>query len=465
MGTARPVRLDPATVGYVVGLGGCAVVAATLARGHAVQALLLACVFTSAVTAVAYPRPYRLLAAIMIVCVPFAVTVSLLQPQELDYPAYVAAFTLFLVVLGAFQLRAIPQTIGTLYLAYLVVAGVIGVGLTEGLGHVKVLTYILMAFAMYVLVWRGDERERRVIVVLLVAFGVVQSVLAVSQSVFGRPVFDAVLPVLYTSDRNYFAYFLPGVGTLVTQGSGTFWHFNFLGAVLALCVPLTFGLWLNNLRSAMRAAVFAITAAGLVATFSRGALLGALAGVVFILFFDRLHSRRAMIVLVACAAALAGLLAANTFAQYYESTQNVSIRMQTWQVAFGDALERPSNLLFGFGFDHFHGSVLAAGRGGLTQTVQSTIMASLHSGYLQILLEFGIAGTVLFVFWLVSVTRTGLGRARSRLTVTLLGACLGFLCHQAIDNSLFSYAGVLFVVAMALIEAEGRSDGEGCRRA
>ena len=288
--------------------------------------------------------------------------------------------------------------------------------------------------------------------------GVIESLIAFSQTLFGWPVFPAVLPELALGGRNYFAYLFPGVSTTVIQGSGTLLHFNFLGAVLDICVPLAFGLWLVKLHSPLRAACFAITVLGVVATFSRGALIGTAIGVIFILLFQRSRSRRSLVVLGLCAAVLVGLLAANTFAQYYETTQNVNVRVETWRLALNQSLEKPSNLLLGYGFDHFHGAVLASGVGGVTTTVQTTIMAALHSGYLQILLEFGLVGLVLFGLWLYAVIRAGLAAPRSPFRIMLLGACLAFLAHQAIDNAMFNYAGVLFVAMMACIERERADD-------
>ena len=85
-------------------------------------------------------------------------------------------------------------------------------------------------------------------------------------------------------------------------------------------------------------------------------------------------------------------------------------------------------------------------------------MAALHSGYLQILLEFGLVGLALFGLWLYAVIRAGLAAPRSPFRIMLLGACLAFLAHQAIDNAMFNYAGVLFVAMMACTEREHADD-------
>jgi O-antigen ligase len=437
-----------------------ALVGLALARGHWSVSLLLAGALTVSATAVMHPRGYRLAGYAMVVLVPFGAAAEALRPADYNYAIYVAAFLCLLGALGAYQPRALPRTTGTLYLGYVLVASLLTLTLSFGVAQSDRAVYIVMGFGLYVLLWRGDRPERDVFLSLIVAFAAIQSVLALSQALFEWPAFPAVLPELLTGDRNYFAYLLPGVSSTVTQGSGTFAHFNYLGAVLALAVPLTFGLWLERLASPLRALAFLLCAAGLVATFSRGALLGAVVGMTLTLVMQPSRDRRRLVLIGLCIVGLVGLLAVNTAAQYYESTENVGIRISTWQTTVGDAADRPTELLFGYGFDHYHGQVLRAGLGGQTVTVRSTVMASLHSGYVQLLLEFGLVGVALFGIWLFSFTRKAVRSPRSARRVTLLAAAIAFLAHQAVENALFSFASVLFVGIVAILERDADDSTE-----
>jgi hypothetical protein len=454
----RPPRRVYATVlGYAAAAAALGSVALALARGHAIIALMLACLLTICVTAVVRPRAYRLVAWLGIAALPFATAWAALKPDEYNYPLYLGAFTLLIIGLGALQTGLLPRTAGTLYLGYILVAGCVSVVTAFGAGGIGRLGYVVTAFGAYVLVHRAGVRERRFLVTALLAMCAIQAILSVLQSLVGWPIFPTQLEVLMRSDRNYFAYLVSGASIQVVQGSGTFYHFNALGGVLALAVPIAFGLWLDCLRSPWRLGLFATVLAGTVTTYSRGALLGALAGVLFVVIFERSRSRRVMTLLVLCVIVIASLLALSTASQYYETTQNVGIRAETWRMAAVDALNQPSNLLFGYGYDHFHSEVLSTNSSGTGRAVRSTVMSSLHSGPLQLALEFGVVGVILFALWIIAAFRAGLGSGRSRLTVALLGGAVAFLCHQAIDTSLFLFPGVLFAVVIGLAEAEAKA--------
>ena len=241
-----------------------------------------------------------------------------------------------------------------------------------------------------------------------------------------------MLGSLYQLPRSYWAYLIPGMSPAATLGSGTFSHFNGLGAVLCAILPVAFGWWLAKMNSIARMLVFAIIAAGVVTTYSRGALIGAVAGCVLVLFFQRGRSRRSMALLVSCVALLAALLMVNTAMQYYETTQNVDVRTQTWRIAMDKALTSPSNLVFGYGYTYFHDRVLSPD--GTSRVVHSGTMASLHSGPLQLLLEFGLVGVVLLIIWLVSTGRSALGPRRTTLSVAFFAGALSFMAHQALDT-------------------------------
>lgn len=456
-------RLDGGRLGSdAVFLGEAAITGITMAcltllwYAGWLPALAAAASATFAVCAVTWPRAFRIASYAAVVALPFASAWPALRADAYSYPVYLAALLLALVGLGAFQARMFTASLGALYLAYVAVAATIVVAAQHDTAGATGLAYVLMAFALYTLVRRSDAAERRLVVAMVLLLGSVESIVAVAQTLLGWPVFELVLPSLTQSDRNYFAYVLPGVGRSVTQASGTFGHFNALGALLSLCLPLAFGVWLGRRRSPWRVAALVAIAAGLTATFSRGALLGASAGVLFALWFGLNRSRRATIALVACLAILASSLAANVVTQYVLTTNNLTVRLHTWRLAFDDALELPSSLIAGCGLGHFHAEVLGAGLGSESLTQQSSYMASLHSGYVQLLLEFGLIATMLFVLWMISLYRRAATPA-TPLVIPALGGALGLLCSQAFDNALFSYCGVVLAALLAVAEGESQS--------
>lgn len=424
----------------------------TLALRGPLLALAISGTVAASIGAIAAPRPFRIVAFIGLSALPLLSAWAALRPEENHLIILFTAAVVGLVSLGALQPRMITGGVGTACLTYLSVAALVVMLRQPAFEGATSVAYFVMAFAIYTLARRGNPMERRLIIDLLLGMAAVQSIIAVLQAAAGWPVFPAVLPQLLESDRNYFAYVVPGLSHTVTQGSGTFVHFNHLGALLSACLPLALGRWLENKRSLWVLAALLVIACGLVATFSRGALLGAIAGGLFVLWFGPSRSRRATTALAIGFGILVTLLSVNVLTQYYESTQNATIRVQTWQTAMNDALDRPSDLVFGSGYGYFSRNVLESGLAGQALIQQSSYMSSMHSSLLQVLLEFGLVGFLLAAMWVTVALRKGLRSAR-HLVVPALGGIVGLLCSQAFDNALLSYAGVVFAALMAIAEA------------
>ena len=471
-GPPRPLvahmdRFD-ATVFVVLISTVLAMTAYTLARGQQLLALLLAVLATVCVTAITHPRAYRLAAMAGLLAIPFVSATPAFRPLEYDYLIYLAAFSLMLVGLGVFQEAPIPATLGSAYLGYVLLAGSIVAISAQGIQDgIRVLPTLMVSFGMYVLIIRSDKLERRLFLGGLFVLGAVQSVVAILQVFTGWPVFSTVLPTLFKEGRNYFAYVIPGMGTTVTLGSGTFYHFNLLGSVLAMLTPIAFALWLERSRSALRIALFGLLAAGTVCTFSRGSLLAVTLGIAILLFGEYRRGRRQASIVIISALGVIALLIVNVASRYVEASGNIAIRQSTWWYAINDALEQPSNLLIGYGFLHFQRAVLSPGDSG--EGVRSFVLPFLHSGSLQLLLEFGVVGVVLFALWVATAVRRSRSCSESYLVRGLVAATAAFVCYQFVENILFAYPGILFAVVLGLLEAESlqtplESDSDLTRR-
>jgi O-antigen ligase len=422
-----------------------------LGRGEQRVALLLATTATVCATAIAHPRTYRLVAFVGIFVLPFATTLTVFRGDEYNWDLYAVVLLLAIVGLGLFQERALPANLGGVYLTYILLAGLLALWLRDGPAGISQAFTLILAFGMYTLIRRADAAERRLLLTAFLAFAVAEALIGILQSWLGWPRFP-LLEELVSSPRNYFTYLFTGTATVVRQGSGTFRHFNGLASVLALAVPVAFAWWLQCVASARRALVALVITVGLVTTYSRGALAGAILGCLFLLAFQKRHSRRVLGLLLGCAAAVMLLLALNIVSQYYQTTQNITARVNTWEVAVTSAEQAPSNLIFGFGFWHFQETVLSTGDIGTAR--RSGTMAGLHSGLLQLLLEFGVVGAVLLLLWLLTAFRSGLGPGRTWVSVACLGGVVAFLCQQSLDTWFFEYPGVLMVILLALCEAE-----------
>lgn len=427
--------------------------ALALARGQQVVALALAALATVSVTAIAHPQPYRMFAIAALLAFPLVNATPQLRPQDYDYLIYIGAFCLLLVGLGIYQAAPIPARLGTAYLGYILLAASItrihDLGIQDG---IRALSPLVAAFAVYVLVLRSDRMERRLLIGLLLLLASIESVIAILQVLTGWPVFSVVLPTLFSENRNYLAYFIPGMSSSVTLGSGTFYHFNLLGSILAMATTIAFGLWLEAPRRWWTFALFALLASGTVATFSRGALLAVTLGILILLFSEYRRGRRQASIVIVSAVAVAAMLALNVATRYVEATGNISARESTWRFAVNDALERPSNLFFGYGFQHFQSAVLSAGD--VNRAIYTNVLTLLHSGSLQLALEFGLVGLGLFLLWIFTVVRDSRPCFESFLVRSLVAATMAFFAYQVVENILIGYPGVLFVAVVACLEAE-----------
>ena len=209
------LHLDRLDAGVIVALTASVLLATaySLAAGQQLIALGLAVLATICVTAIARPRAYRILALAAIFAIPIVRAIPALRPLDYDYFVYVAAFTLLLVVLGMFQPSPIPARLGTAFLGYVVLSATIATVTALGPADaIRALPSVLAAFGVYVLILRSDRTERRFVLGALLLFASVESVIAILQVFTGWPVFSVVLPTLFEENRNYLAYFIPGMG-------------------------------------------------------------------------------------------------------------------------------------------------------------------------------------------------------------------------------------------------------------
>ena len=219
-----------------------------------------------------------------------------------------------------------------------------------------------------------------------------------------------------------------------------------------MATPIAFALWLEDSRRWTRFALLALLVCGSVATFSRGTLLALTLALVILLVSEYSRGRRQGSIVIVSAAVVAVTLAFNVVTRYVEASGNISTRRSTWMFAIDNALETPSNLLFGYGFQHFQSGVLSAGD--VNQTIHTGVLTYLHSGGLQLLLEFGIVGLALFLLWIGIVLRDTKPWFDSFLVRGLAAATVAFFSYQMVENILIAYPGVVFVAVVACLEAE-----------
>jgi len=285
----------------------------------------------------------------------------------------------------------------------------------------------------------------------LLWFGVGESVLAISQTVFGVSPFAALGSPLFSEPRNYFALVLPSLPAQVRMATGTFSHFNGLAAILALCTPLALWMWLNC-RTRRSFLVLLLIVAGLVCTFSRGALIGAVLASMLLIGTrarrDEIAVVRASLAVLVVSAVVA--ISAVSIGSYSRNTGNFDARAGAWQLAISVTTSDPLRLVFGAGYG-FYGAGFLAEQGAITR---------LHSMPVEVFAELGVLGFVLALLAFSPSIRRGF-LTRGRIETALAAACLAFFIAQIFDNAFFGFQGALLMAVFGLLIAslQGGRDG------
>lgn len=362
-----------------------------------------------------------------------------LRPQDLNYYAYaIAAMVLsgtLAVLSGGIAWDRMWWFVGWLFLS--------AAYSTVSIGPSPIYGLLVLPFgaAAAIMLLRHRRVNGEVFLRLLLAFAVLQALLGLAQTLLDLKPFTALGSVIFSEPRNYLAVLVPGLSSQVRMATGTFSHFNGLGALLSLVAPMTFGAWLQE-KTSRRLLVLVIVWAGLVATFSRGALLGAVLG--SLLVYRAANRGTATRAIRASALVLAGGLGALALFQgvrdYAAATNNLAPRLEVWSLAIQASFADPVRLLFGSGFGFFGSGFLET----------AGVVTRLHSAPVQLLAELGLVGMVLFLLAVAPRLLRGLASGEP-LQVALTGGAVAFLAHQFFDNGLFGFTGVLFFGVMAVL--------------
>jgi O-antigen ligase len=232
---------------------------------------------------------------------------------------------------------------------------------------------------------------------------------------------------------------------------------NDVAFVLATTLPLT--LWLLRERGVRRLLIIAMVgmmSLAIVLTFSRGALVGLGAGVLWKLLVDRGHIRVVLAGLVTAATAvlLIGFLAGGQVdtglkAKGKIASSNVSTRLEAWHLAAKLAAERP---LLGVGPGQFRNVYVQE----TDQLPGTRPLKVVHNAYLDVAAELGVVAGILFLVylglaltraWSARLTGTGPPGLGEALTVALL---VGAISALTLSEQYYAPFWLLGALAAAL---------------
>lgn len=369
--------------------------------------------------------------------------ISFLNADEVDYVIYLAPYSLLVFGLIAvhklYHKRDIKIDAFLLFIFYF-----IGNIWIFDLNTFRGFLYTTLYITLYI-IFINLRNEKLFIYILkvLVIMGVCQSLIGLSQVLFGVPYFEGLVgDELYSWDRNYFSYFLSSAFSKETiLASGTFRHFNTLASFLVLCLPVAFAFWLQYKKNSWLIALIVIFI-GIIITFSRGALMAA-CFITALMYFIFSPNRLIKIYLSILLFLLVLILASPILDTYISETGNVNIRVRTWDHVIDYAFRHPLYLIFGYGFGHLQSNVLVN---------DIEILDNTHNSFLQLFVELGAVGLLLYIAGFFFLIKNAL-KVNSVWAYCLIAIVVGFSLTQLFDNALFSFNGLLFFVIIALFQS------------
>ncbi|MEI7813647.1 MAG: O-antigen ligase family protein [Coriobacteriia bacterium] len=378
--------------------------------------------------------------------------IEALRPEEINVTFYaVVLLTVagFMAMLRSKEKRIDPLLV---FLVWLMGNAVVATAVVKPEPLYLIVAMPLTALASYLVVTYGAPLSRKAYLVGFLVWAGVESCIAVLQTVFNMPGFLRWGSVEFHASRNYFALVAPGVSPNVRLATGTFTHFNQLAGLLCMAVPIALGLWLRR-KSPVRGLYLALVVSGLVCTFSRGGLLGALVGCGIILFVASRGSlgRRLRLWIGILVAGLAVLSVESAIESYVSTTQNLAPRMLTWSLVLGQTLADPVHLISGAGLGYFQLEFLPGLRG---------VPLGVHSAPIELLVETGVVGLALGTYAVASTCLEGLRRGRWA-EVVLSAGIVAFMLHQLIDNALFTMTGGVTMGLLSILMYRLREEHDG----
>ena len=379
--------------------------------------------------------------------IPFLPVFAFLKTETINYSAYYAIILLVYTVFYVLTKWKVKFDSNLLFWLWYLFITVISWPISFIIKKYSYLTYPFTAISLYVLLkYYSNAFDYKIFIQFFIATAIVQAFLGISQSFFGFPMFENITMSVYESNRNYLAYIFPSLSQIVRQGTGTYDHFNGLASYLALAVPISYGIWKTK-PTKLKYIILAIITFGLITTYSRGSLIGSILGIYFILFI-KAKKKSVFIIVTAIIAVMLVILLSTAIMSYYQSTQNFSIREYTWIFTIQEAMNQPIKLIYGFGPFYFHEKFL-----GMAGTI-----TNLHSGQLQIFLEEGAIGFLLFMLLFINAIKRAFRYKNNIAIVSITGGLIAFFVSQLFDNAYFGNTGILWFSFLAIVFSIGEEN-------
>lgn len=376
--------------------------------------------------------------------------INFMNAQNVSYLTYLAPIALiFCLIVSLIKFYSDHQIIIDNILIFLIYyllncLFLVELDFLNNTGHVRFIA-IPVLFICFYIIFKNIQNVDIFHNILkgLVLIAIIQSIIGLTQVFFGFPVFENILKSeeLYDNERNYLAYIFPFLFSKYhLQASGTFPHFNALGAFLVICIPIAYVLWRQEKKVIWLVSFFVLWAA-VIATFSRGSLVGASLATA-VVYFSFTKMKLVKILLSILVILLVFIVISPIIETYNQQTSNFGGRYETWVYSLNYALNRPENLIFGYGYSNVR-FILDA---------QREVYTNFHSTYIQMFVELGIIGCILFLIGIFFLFRN-LFAQKTSWSFCLMAIVIGFLFTQIFEQHLWGFHGLLFFTLIGLFQA------------
>lgn len=327
-------------------------------------------------------------------------------------------------------------------------AGAFSESNTGLLGFFKIVEAFIMYY-MSVYLLRTQQVTRATILKALLITGVSQALLGIFQSVTG-------IGADFQSNRGYLGYI--GLGSnKVWHGRGTTWHFNTLGNFLVINLLIFVPMFFRHVKQKKKALIWAgIIFLGILTTYSRGSLLGLIAGTIFYLAVSQPNLKRSLLMVSAFVLFVIFPLAYMLTNSSYVETVSYDERLIVWQVPLAAITSSVKAMWFGSGLNSYAEVAWPHVPAWVPMDQYRNWFA--HNFYLLTVVEAGIIGAmILFAFllytWLDAwVKYAGFRGGQKSYAILMSVAMIGVFFVSIFDHTFASpHYKVLIFVLLSLL--------------
>jgi O-antigen ligase len=302
----------------------------------------------------------------------------------------------------------------------------------------------LMVYGILIVVAGDLFSRRRKLRVLVFAMGIYGSALALFSLIQGFSGTDRI-------------YWLRSVDVLSAAIYGPYVNHNHYAGLMEMLIPLAAGAAFLERGSKQFLLLFATAVMALSVAFSRsrGGMVALAAEMLFVcvVLFRSQRSRRGWLTFLGVSAVMVGfvfVLGSDRILDRFSETQD-AYRLKIYRDSIAMAVHKP---ILGYGLGTFS-DVYPAYRSFYT----NLFVNHAHNDYLEMLVDTGLVGLGLFVWFLVGVFRSGWAKIMERddpegrlLTIAALTGVVGIVAHSFLDFNLHipANAALFFVLCAAI---------------